>query len=248
MFGVLLNQKNADTGLSNFLQGAEQFPTKQWREAQGRLVQHQNCRRRHHRPSDGDHLLFTAAHGAGQLPPPFGKFGKYRQHPIQIGGLISAGAFGVGTQHQVFLYRQFAEQRTAFRHQGQTPFDNPMRFPRGDCPASHHHVAVMFHVYQTGDGVQQGTLSGSVGAQNDNDFAGLDIDRNAAQGLMMAVEYGDIAAVKQAHLQDRHGSLPHHSKHLLRPHGFFEGGSPWHNGLLSGHDHQLRVCAYAGLR
>ena len=63
----------------------EQFLDHQRRQSERGFVQDQQPGLGHQAPADGQHLLFAAGHGAGQLAQALAQPGKGVQHLFQIG-------------------------------------------------------------------------------------------------------------------------------------------------------------------
>lgn len=82
--------------------------TKRW------FIEHEQLWARHERPPDGDHLLFTAAQGAGILPPAF--LQTWKETIDTLDGLVALRTRGgqVGAEFQVFNDAHLRKQRTPF--------------------------------------------------------------------------------------------------------------------------------------
>src|SRR6267154_2089385 len=74
---IFAHQKNGDSLFRNVGDEAEDFIHEFGREAEGRLVEHQQYRFRHQAASDGAHLLFAAGERAGHLVAALLQAGKH---------------------------------------------------------------------------------------------------------------------------------------------------------------------------
>ena len=154
------------------------------------FVDQQQPGRRHQGAGDGEHLLFAAAHRAGELAA---ALGQHRE------GLVAEGK----------VVRQLRPRRAAIRAEGQILLDGE---PREQAPPLRHHAHPVLHHLARGqpdevdplavdldidppalrpddahDAFEQGRLAVAVGAQERHRLALADIERDAVQHAHLAV-------------------------------------------------------------
>ena len=203
LLGVLLHHQHADAEGFNGGQVLKQFLAEQWREAKRRFVQRKNLRRGHHRPADGDHLLFAARHGARHLTPPLRQFGKEREDPVEIRRFLPLRPVGESAQLQVFLNRQVAEYAAPLRHKRDAFFNDPVRAKPVQRLTVKRDSARDPPLANPGYRFQQRRLARAVRAEDHHDLARRHGQRGAVQRLMLAIGDAQIPHLKHRRLPDR---------------------------------------------
>ena len=131
-------------------------------QTHGGLVQHQQAGLGHQGAAHGQHLLFAAGQGACHLSAALLQPGEALVHIRDAVIKLRRGA-GEGSHLQVFLHRHLEEDLPALRHQSQTLGDDLMGRGAPQALAQELDGAGMGGE-QTCDGLQDGGLSGTVGA------------------------------------------------------------------------------------
>src|SRR5262249_26363194 len=169
------------------------------------LVDQQNARRRHQRPSQGQHLLLAARQAAGELAAALLQARKCLVGGGEIAVDGAARSRAEGAEQQVFLDGQLRKQPPAFRHQGDAEIDNllgraadevvPLAIDLGDDAAGGgpHHAHHAFH---------QRALAVAVGAEQRNRLGVRHRQRDVLEDAHRAVA-GVDAADREATRQDR---------------------------------------------
>ncbi len=105
------------------------------RDAERRLVEHEQARRAHQRAADGDHLLLAARQRADQLAcgARAGR-GRARRRARGSAACAARRARREGAQLEVLLHGHAAEQPAALGHQRQPALDDLVRVQRARGP------------------------------------------------------------------------------------------------------------------
>ena len=162
----------------------------QRRKTHGRLVQHQHGGVAHQRAAHGQHLLFAAGHGAGQLLAAFLQAGEQLKDLFLVGGNGGVG-LGVGTHVQIFFHGHVQEHMASFGNMGKARFHDFMGAHALDALALVDHIAGL-GFQQAGDGLQGGGLTGTIGTDQGDDLALIDLEGNALDGVDVAVVNVDV--------------------------------------------------------
>ncbi|MCY1443719.1 hypothetical protein D9M71_601460 [compost metagenome] len=195
--GVLLHQQQRHPTLDHLDDGFEDLLHNDWRQPHGRLVQQQQLGPPHQCPGNGQHLLLTTRHGAGQLEGALLQARKDAVHMLDIGadGVLAVTP-AEGAHLEVFVHRQLGEDAPPFRHQRQPfadqvmPLDRPMRLAvEGNAAGA--------GFQQPGQGLQGSGLACAVGADQRHHFTLAHRQVDALDGLD-----GAIADLQVVHLQD----------------------------------------------
>src|SRR6478736_4264822 len=180
--GVLLHQQDGDAAAAVDLHDAlEDGLHQQRRDAKRGLVQHQEFRLSHQCAADGQHLLLAAGKRARLLLLALRQPRKDAEHIVALAGDGRRVALQVGAHHQVLAHREVGEDHAAFRHMAQTACDDAVRRLAVDALAFIGDAPFLWPD-QPGHRAQRSALARAVAADQRDDAAGLDLQRNAVQG------------------------------------------------------------------
>jgi hypothetical protein len=182
--------------------GAEDLLHHHRRQAQRRLVEHQEARARHQGAADGEHLLLPARHRARGLARALAQDGEELEHAREALLAVRPGPPRVRAQLEILPDRQGREDLPAFRHLHDAVGDDVVAREPVDAPAVEHDLARPGAV-QAGDRPQHRRLAGAVGAHHGEDLALFDRHGHAAQRRQIAVGH-----LHPPELQQGHAALP----------------------------------------
>ncbi len=185
--GVLLHQQDSHAALVDLLDGVEDGFDQHRRQAQRRLVQHQNARLGHQRPPDGQHLLLTAGQRAAELTLSLLQAGEEGKDTLAILLDDLHIPFEYVSAHiQILVHRQGAEDFTPFGRVGNTLLYDVVGWHIGDVLPPEVDLALT-RPDQARDSAQRGCLSGPVSPDERDDLSFLHLQPEALQGVDVAV-------------------------------------------------------------
>ena len=156
------------------LDDVEDLLHQQRRKTHGGLVQHQHGGVAHQGAAHGQHLLLAAGHGTGQLLPALFQAGEQLKDFFFVGA-DGGGGLRIAAHIQVLLHGHVQEHMAAFRHMGQALLHDLVRADALDALALVQHIT-RFGVQQAGDGLQGGGFSCTVGTDQGDDLALVDLE------------------------------------------------------------------------
>ena len=168
--GVLLDEQYRHALLVHGTDNVEDTLHHQRRQAQRRLIQHQQLGTAHQGPPHSQHLLLAAGQGAGILLHALLQAGKMREHHVhrQVGE-HPPPLGGLGDARLQHLVDGLAQQLLPIVGDG---------------------TAV--RLYKARDGAQRGGFTGAVGADERYDLAVRHLQTDAPQGTNAAVGHVEI--------------------------------------------------------
>ena len=152
------------------------------REAQRRLVEHDELGPPHQAAADRHHLLLAARKRAGELAPPLGEARKQLVHIARaLGRLARAPRPHHRAHREIVGDRQVSGKSAGPRRPGRCR-DAQMRCarPAGDVLALEADAAAR-RALHAGDGADERGLAGAIGADDGDDLARRHLERDVAR-------------------------------------------------------------------
>ncbi len=205
--GVLLDEQDRGALLLQGGHGRHDPLHHQRRQAHRRLVEHEQLGPAHHRPTHGQHLLLATGEGAGRLGAALLEDREEREGRVEVGvdALVLAGE---RTQAQVLLHGEPREDPPTLGGVRQTELDDVVGGDRGEVLALEGDRAG-HRAQQARDGAQGGRLAGTVGADQRDDVALVDVEGDALDGLDLAVGHLEVLDLQHgAHALSSSSSSP----------------------------------------
>ena len=150
------------------------------REAERGLVQHQEPRVRHQRPGDRELLLLAAGQRAGRLAPPLRKDREQLAHRLEVAPVLVAVAADEGAKAQVLLDGQRRKDLAVLGDHRDAPAHDRLGCQPGDRLAAEGDRALARRQHAH-DSQKRRRLAGAIGADQGNQLAVLDLDRDAPE-------------------------------------------------------------------
>jgi hypothetical protein len=211
-------------------------------QSQGELVDHEQARRRHHDPGQGQHLLLAARQGARRLVEAGLELGE------QVDGFVDGGrrpgaltTEGVLPDPQVLPHGQTGEGHLPPHQQGHALVDDLLGLEVRAVGAEDTDDPPVGMV-EPRHGPQQRALAGAVGPEQGHDLAFGHLEVDIEEHLLGPVEEvevvdlqgGDLAArlpsfpfgVAFEDVLDDHGDVAAHDNGTRRPEGVRRSGTP----------------------
>src|SRR5215217_3049773 len=165
------------------------------------LVEQQQGRLRHQGTPDGEHLLLAARHRAALLALALLQAWEQRVHPLDV--LLNTGlvAAQVRPQHQVLEHRHAREDMPTLGRVRHAHRDDLLRRRLRDL-AIVEADRTLARRCETRDRAQRGGFAGAVRADQRDALTVLHLDRDALEGLDVAVERVHILDLEQRHQLD----------------------------------------------
>src|SRR5215218_2715377 len=138
--GHLVHDKERHAFLSELGKGGEQLLDHERREAERRLVEHQQARLSEKAACQCEHLLLAAGEKAGALAEPLPQSWKALEHRLDPGVEVRAG-LRERAEPQVVAYAQLGKDLPAFRYQDEPGANAPVRCIARDRPALEPNLA-----------------------------------------------------------------------------------------------------------
>ncbi len=160
-------------------------------EAERGLVEHEELRIAHERAADGEHLLFAAGERAGALLEPFLQARENAEDVLTVLRVERRVVLQVRAHREIFVHGQVGENHAALGHMAESAGDDPVRGQGGDVLAEKLDPAA-FRAKQSGDGLKRGGLARAVAADERDDLALIDLDRDALDRLDLSVVDVDV--------------------------------------------------------
>jgi hypothetical protein len=179
----------------------------QRREAHRRLVHQQQARPAHQRAPDRQHLLLAAGEGAGELAVALGQRGEQPVDPLEVLGPAGAVAVEVGAHLEVLAHGHGREHPAVLRHDRHAPGDPVAGRAAGDVLVAEPHAPAA-RPYQPERGLQGGRFAGGVAAQQADQLAGANLQRDALEDAHLPVPGVDRLQAQQRLHQVRSARRP----------------------------------------
>ena len=161
------------------------FRHHQRREAERRLVEHQERRPHEKRARDRQHLLLAARQRSGLLAPPLGETREQAEHAVEIrADRFTVGAH-VSPEAQVLLDREIDERAPPVGHMRDPQPRDVLGRQRADRAAAKADVASPAD--EAGERAQDRGLAGAVGAEHRGHAAVFHLEIDAVQRLHRTV-------------------------------------------------------------
>ena len=165
----------------------------------------------HQRAGGCQHLLFAARERAADLSAAFLQPWKQGEDALQVLGDRVLVLANEGAHLQVLGHRQPGEDAPAFRHHGHAAIHDLMRLVRSKILAFQDHASFA-GLHRLRDRAQRGGLAGAIAADQGDDLALFDGQRDALQGMDIAVIGVDVLNFEHRHGNTlrlgRRGGLP----------------------------------------
>ena len=199
--GVLLNEQNGGALLTDLHDILENILNDDGSQTQRRLVQQQQLRTGDHCTGDSQHLLLTTGQGACQLVLTFQQTGEHFVHGSDVLLDLCLVLAGVTANIQVFSNGQLGEYMTAFQALCHTQTQDLVAGHSGDVLALVQDLAIVYtgSRSQTGDGLQSGGLTGTVGTDDGDDFTLFDLQVDTADNADVTIMVMQVLNFKQCH-------------------------------------------------
>jgi hypothetical protein len=165
------------------------------RQAERRLVEHEQARRAHQRARDGDRLLLAAAHRAGELLRALAQLGEVLQHSVEAARTLGL-ADEPAAELDVLAHRHARKKLPAFGHQRHAGGDDRVGALRQRPAVERDRAAAP---EQAGDGLEQRRLARAVGPED---------HREAGPHLEPQLAHDEDGAVARGQALDRELRLP----------------------------------------
>lgn len=146
-------------------------------EAEGGFVEDEQAGFGHQAAADGEHLLFAAAHGAGELGEAFGESREGCEDAIEVAGAVGPRA-AEGAEEEVVAHGEVGEDFAAFGDVDQAGFDDAFVGGAGDVLAGEGDAAGA-GAQDAGEGAVEGGFAGAVGTEDGGYFAFGQRERDA---------------------------------------------------------------------
>ncbi len=195
--GVLLDHEYGEPFLPVQLgHNPEDLARDDGREAERRLVEHQQSRPRQERAREREHLLLAARQRPRLLVSPLLEPGEVAEHRREVGPPEHVAAHA-----QVLPDGQFGEDAATFGDVRDPGSRHCLRRRPAEPLAAEHDVTGPAH--GSGDGAERGRLAGSVGAEERDDLAVGDRQRHAVQRDDLSVPCRDVGKLEQRRHEPR---------------------------------------------
>ena len=196
------------------------------RQAERRLVEHDELGLAHQAAADRQHLLLAAGQRAGRLRAPLGEPREQRRARDRGSWRGGAGARQHGAHLEILVTRQGRKHLPAFGDLADAEIADAVARPAGDVGAAKHDAAARRRLH-AGDGADQRGLAGAIGADDGDDLALRDLERHAVERLRVAIEQVEVfdarasqrlrAEIGLHHGRDRAPRLPALPSAILAP-------------------------------
>src|SRR5262249_37896387 len=158
------------------------------RQAERRLVEHDEVGRAHQATRDREHLLLAARERSGRLARTFAQDREHRQHALAILLTQAARARQQRAHIEVFGNAERREYLPALGHLPNAEIADAEARPAGDVLIAIKDAPAARPDHAT-DGADQRGLARSVGADDRHDRALVDLERDAVERLRVAIEH-----------------------------------------------------------
>ncbi len=195
---VLLDEQDADPGLVDRSEDAEDLAHDQGRQTQRRLVEQQEPRTQHQRARHREHLLLAARERPGRLVPALPEHRKVAEHALEVVPEVASLASAPRAEAQVLLDREVHERAAALRRMRDAELNDVF----GGLALER----LVFEPNRAGrldharDRAQGRCLAGAVGAEDGRDSAPRHAEADPMQRLRASVEGLELLDLeKRAH-------------------------------------------------
>src|SRR5581483_1325666 len=193
---ILLDENDGGAGIDHRLQRFVEPSDRDWREPQRDLVDEEQPRIRHQRAPDRSRLLLAAGKGAAALPAVLAQHRERLQNGLQVPAPRTSRR---AADHEVLFDGHLAEELPAFRderdpaaHASVRALAREIASVEDDTPARRPVCAR--------DRTEKRRLAGAVGADERENLAVLDGERDVANGVKKAVANVEMLDGEQAHV------------------------------------------------
>src|SRR6266511_3626268 len=194
---VLLDEENGDARAVELRDRAHHLLDEERRQAEARLVEHEQRGLPHDRPPDGAHLLLAAGEAACELPAPLREAGERREDLLEVPRGVLADAWGVGAEVEVLADGELRPELPPLRHERDAELGAGGGGHADERAAAVANVAFARRP-DARDGAEGGRLPGTVRAEERHDLSLAHLEGEAVEDLDVAVE--DVDAV---HAEER---------------------------------------------
>ncbi len=193
---ILLHQQHRDAGFPEGADDAENLAHDERGEAEARLVEQKDARTGHQRAAQRQHLALATGQRHGLLPGALGEPGEARIDALQRFLLrLARVAMDIAAEHEIVGNRHVGEKLALLGHDG-----DAARNPRLDVLAADV-LPLMQHLslgrQQAHDGAEQRRLARAVGADDGDDLARIQGQRDLTDRFHLAVVDAEIAHLEQ---------------------------------------------------
>ncbi len=192
---VLLHEQDRQALRVELVDDLEDVLNEARRQAEGRLVEHEQASARHQAAANGQHLLLAAREGAGHLAHALGEARQQGQNPFEFRLAMGPRAPVEARQQQVLADAHLGKHETAFGNLDDAALD-PMLRRELRYVLAFEQDRSRHRRHDARETVDQGRLAGVVGAQEPDDLASLEPERDALDGRHAAVTGRQVAHLK----------------------------------------------------
>ena len=204
VIGILLDEEDRHAlAPVELADGIEDLPHDDGREAERRLVEHEETRPAHERAGDRQHLLLAARKRAAALCKALLEPGKELCHTRQV-LLEMSRAINLGAHLEIFQHRHAPEDAPPFRRLRDPEARDRVCFEPRDVLAGEADRSLS-RPRIAADGHHQRRLAGAIGTDQRHDLAFRDLDIDTLQRHDAAVVALDAADAEKGRA---HGSSP----------------------------------------
>ncbi len=183
---ALLDEQHGDAAVADLQEHVEDDVDDRGSEPERRLVQEQDVGRGDERTRDRKLLLLTAGERARLPPPRVDDHWEQLPQPLEVGRLALAAVPADESEPQVLLDGQLGEDAPALGDERDAAARDRLRLPSSDRRAAEPDVAGA-HADEADDRVQRRRLPRAVRADQADDLALADLEREVANGRHRAV-------------------------------------------------------------
>src|SRR3989441_11336194 len=198
---VLLDQQHRDAVGVDAGDDLEHLIDDLWREPERWLVEQQESRHGHQRPTDGDHLLLPAGERAGELSPALAQGRKGRVDPLEAPAAQPPRWRRVAADLQVLLDGHGRKEAAAFGDERDAVAAEVVRRYRRQIATVEADGSGPDR-QEAGDRVDQCRLAGAVRSHHGDEVARADAERHVPDGDGVAVGHFEVLDLKHRPFRD----------------------------------------------
>ena len=180
----LLHQQDRNAAPGNFGDQIADLLDYNWRQALGRLVDHDEFGVTHQRAANCQHLLLAARHHAGGRVGARGKVGEHLQHVLQppLAWLTRV----LDAKRQILSHGEPGEDVAMLGHIAEPEMRDLVTRQPGDVAALEQNGSLRRHLAH--DRLDRRGTADAVAAEQAHNLAGIDMHIDALQDVALAVE------------------------------------------------------------
>ena len=172
--------------------GLEHLAHQRRRQAERRLIEHDQARRPHQATRERQHLLFAARERAGCLTRTFLQARKHREDPLDALADMAARMRQQTADLEVVVHAQRRKDLPPLGHLADAEITDPVAVESGDFPPLEADGA-RTRFQDSGQCTDQRGLAGAIGTDERDDLVGGHFEAHAIERLRIAIEHGQFA-------------------------------------------------------